>query len=164
MSDSDNDEYYWYSEPEDEDEQEEEEIWYSGDTTGRNEWTQSIHQESNIRGQSNPDGYLNEFEQFTSWRYGMPSPFPVVSPCPNSKGQQQPSDKNYAELRRRKFLCLHYFSNMLGFSFDDQNEDVYPLDSIKEWNDLKDFTTWGDILKDHIQNGKTLRSFYLRCR
>ena len=55
MSDSDNDEYYWYSEPEDEDEQEEEEIWYSGDTTGRNEWTQSIHQESNIRGQSKPD-------------------------------------------------------------------------------------------------------------
>jgi len=31
---------------------------------------------------------------------------------------------------------------------------VYPLDSIKEWNDIKEFTTWGDILKEHILNGK----------
>ena len=142
MDDSDDEEYFWYSEPD----IEEDEVW----NPEGGEWTQSIHSDSN----TNPrvqTGPADEFSQFANWHYGMPPPRlnpPLRPSIPHSY------ERDYAELRKRKFLCLHYFSNMLGFSFDDTNEDVYPLDSIKEWNDIKEFTTWGDLLKEHILNGK----------
>ena len=142
MDDSDDEEYFWYSEPE----IEEDEVW----NPEGGEWSQSIHSDSN----TNPrvqTGNGDEFSQFANWHYGMPPPRLNPPPRPSIPHS---NERDYAELRRRKFLCLHYFSNMLGFSFDDTNEDVYPLDSIKEWNDIKEFTTWGDMLKEHIGNGK----------
>jgi len=152
MEDSDDEEYFWYSDSE----LEEEEI-LNDDGGQPSNWTQSIYTESSTR-QKVPAGYEDEFNQFANWRYGMPQPCPV-SKVPLTPSSARPNfpptiERNYAELRKRKFLCLHYFSNMLGFSFDDKNEDVYPLDSIKEWNDIKEFTTWGDMLKEHIENGK----------
>ena len=152
MEDSDDEEYFWYSDSE----LEEEEIWNDGGDQP-SEWTQSIYSDSSTR-QNIPTEYEDEFNQFANWRYGMPPPF-HVSKLPLTQSSDRPNlpptnERNYAELRKRKFLCLHYFSNMLGFSFDDKNEDVYPLDSIKEWNDIKEFTTWGDLLKEHIENGK----------
>ena len=142
MTDSDDEEYFWYSDPE----IEEDEVWSPED-----KWTQSIHTDSNTR-QMGQTCYTDEFDRFADWRYGMPSPCAISTARPRILHS---TERNYAELRRRKFLCLHYFSNMLGFSFDDKNEDVYPLDSIQEWNDIKGGDEgWGDMLKQHIQNGK----------
>ena len=136
MSDSEEDEYCWYSDHEVDEEDE-----WNPDTA-----TQGQYIQSRMRDCVTTDS-ADEFSQYTNWRTGVPPPcsVPIQSTILHS------NDRNYAELRRRKFLCLHYFSNMLGFSFDDKNEDVYPLDSIKEWNDIKEFTTWGDMLKEHIQ-------------
>ena len=152
MSDSEDEEYCWYSDPE----LEEEEEW-NPEATAPGEWAQQLQTEHSMRNPV-PTGNSDEFAQFVNWRAGMPPPPCSVSVQPNILHS---SDRNYAELRRRKFLCLHYFSNMLGFSFDDKNEDVYPLDSIKEWNDIKEFTTWGDMLKEHIQGGHAARDLYL---
>ncbi len=30
-------------------------------------------------------------------------------------------------------MCLHYFSDSLGFKFGEANEEVYRIDQIKEW-------------------------------
>ena len=94
---SDDEEYFWYSEPE----IEEDEVWNpEGD-----EWTQSIHSDSN----TNPrvqTGNGDEFSQFANWHYGMPPPRLNPPPRPSIPHS---NERDYAELRRRKFLCLHYF-------------------------------------------------------
>jgi hypothetical protein len=45
-------------------------------------------------------------------------------------------------------LCLHYYSNALGFDFGDQ-EEVYKVDQIKEWAQFED-PIWLDNLKDQL--------------
>ena len=39
-------------------------------------------------------------------------------------------------------LCLHYYSNSLGFVFGDEDEEVYRIDQIKEW--APDVPNWLD--------------------
>ena len=148
MSDSEDEENCWYSDSD-----------LEGDDAKCHEECNSnypdpeiwIQQEQTEGGRMKPSAQdaLNEFARFASWRAGMPSSCSV----PPSALLHSHNRPPYDELRQRKLLCLHYFSNMLGFSFDDENEDVYPLESIKEWNDIREFAARGDMLVEHIQQG-----------
>lgn len=61
-----------------------------------------------------------------------------------------------------RMLCLHYFSSKIssdgfkgGIFWED--EEVYPLDSIQEWNDLEN--TWIDAIKSGATTTTTTATF-----
>ena len=138
MSDSEDEDNCWYSDSELEGD--DAKGWNSKYQEPEN-WIQQEQTECGRMKPSAQDG-LNEFAR-------MPSSCSV----PPSTLLHSHNRPPYDELRQRKLLCLHYFSNMLGFSFDDENEDVYPLESITEWNDIREFAARGDMLVEHIQQG-----------
>ena len=41
-------------------------------------------------------------------------------------------------------LCLHYYSNLVADLLPSENEEVYPLYSIKDWNDIPN-VHWIDV-------------------
>lgn len=92
----------------------------------------------------------------------MPQPMPMRRHVqgPVSSGEAYPADSSVIppHLRPQKpmtrMLCLHYFSNMLGFNFaDHQDREVYPMETIKEWTDL-DYT-WVDVIKEKLLDSLT---------
>ena len=57
-------------------------------------------------------------------------------------------DRFGAKADDSRVLCLHYYSNALGFDFGDQ-EDVYRIDQIEEWAKTED-PIWMDRLKEFL--------------
>ena len=159
MSDSDDDNYYWCSESSDdeEDSEAEEEGGKEIDKYIERQWNEifpKFEQWTKTTGcdKGTKGNTADEFSQFVNWHAGMPPPCPGTMPPTLYRSSQH--NRNQSNLRNRKLLCLHYFSNMLGFSFDAENEDVHPLHSIKEWNDIKEFTAWADMLLEHVKGLK----------
>ena len=50
--------------------------------------------------------------------------------------------------RENRILCLHYYSNALGFAFGDENEEVYRVEQIKEWGDVDPM--WLDNIREKL--------------
>ena len=42
-------------------------------------------------------------------------------------------------------MCLHYFSDSLGFTFNENNEEVYRIDQIKEWATTETEIKWLEV-------------------
>lgn len=65
------------------------------------------------------------------------------------RGQEivQPPEPHH---RRGRYVCLHYYSNTVGLTFDDKtNIEVYRMEQIKEWSSID--PNWLDSLRDELE-------------
>ena len=62
---------------------------------------------------------------------------PVPNTEPRPRTQSEPSSSKHSHRFESHVLCLHVYSNALGFDFSDK-DDVYRVDQIKEWADPED--------------------------